>query len=152
MLKVPALTNLEMSSGVNSFQAFSIHSTITQCSRDFRFPASVSSLISSMNNHSSYSSETLALNYLFHGPWGAWIYFIHLPGISKDSIFFCFKLFLTESSIWQWRVSQTSRHLEKDRESKTFWMNSFVKDVYKFLDQIRLHWLFHGFWRDYWQF
>ena len=75
MFEAHALKDLETSSGVNSSQAFSIHLTITRRGRDFRFSASVRFLIPSVDNHSSYSSETLALNGLYHDRSGTWTYF-----------------------------------------------------------------------------
>ena len=104
-----------MSSGVNSSHTSvfpRIYLIITRRGEVFRFPASLRFLILSVDNHSSYSSETLNSNGLFYDTSRAWTYFVQPPEIIRSSIFFCFKLLLTESSIWQMKVSQTSRHLE----------------------------------------
>ena len=77
-----------------------IHFRIFFRSCAFKLPASVSLLIPSVANQSSYFSVKLALKILFHETSGAWTYFSYPSGTTTVSIFFVAYDFLTVSSMW----------------------------------------------------
>ena len=120
------LNDLFISSGSNWAHPCKIHSTTFFLGGGLWFLAGVKSL-TDLASHLSYFSVTTALNGLFPERSGAQICFVQPPGTTTGSILNAFNLSLTESEIWQQKLSQLSSLRPNARRPTTQSIHSSVK-------------------------